>query len=196
MPLSALGHAFPAGHRIRVALSPTYWPFAWPSPEPATLTLTAGKAGTLHLPVREPRAEDADLPPFEEPEASRPLEVERLSGSGPANPTVTHDLATGRSTLVMSTHDALQRLVEADLELFESGVDTYSIVEGDPLSAQVRCDWTIGLARADWRVRIETSSLMTSDAESFLLTDSLDAYEGEERVFAKRWSKRIPRDCV
>jgi putative CocE/NonD family hydrolase len=196
VPLSALGHAFPAGHRIRVALSPSYWPFAWPSPEPATLTLTAGEAATLHLPVREPRAEDASLPPFEEPEVSQPLEVERLSGAGPASPTITHDLATGRSTLTMSTHDELQRLVEADLEVFESGVDTYSIVEGNPLSAQVRCDWTIGLARGDWRVRVVTSSVMTSDAESFLLTDSLDAYEGEERVFAKRWSERIPRDCV
>ena len=31
--LSAIAHAFQPGHRIRVALSPTYWPWAWPSPE-------------------------------------------------------------------------------------------------------------------------------------------------------------------
>ena len=30
--LRSMGYAFPAGHRIRLALSPTYWPWAWPSP--------------------------------------------------------------------------------------------------------------------------------------------------------------------
>ena len=33
---------------------------------------------------------------------------------------------------------------------------------------------------------------MTADADSFLLTDTLDAYEGDQRVFAKRWSKSHP----
>ena len=196
VPLSALGHAFPAGHHIRVALSPTYWIFAWPSPEPVTLTLTTGAASSLRLPVREDRPEDAELQPFGEPEVSTPLEVERLSGGGPGHPTLTHDLATGRATLTMRTHDSVERLLEADLEVSESGIDTYSIVESEPLSAQVRCDWVIGLARGDWRTRIETTSVMTSDAESFLLTDSIDAYEGEERVFAKRWSRTLPRDHI
>ncbi len=37
LQLRACGHRFASGHRIRLALSPTYWPHAWPSPEPVTL---------------------------------------------------------------------------------------------------------------------------------------------------------------
>ena len=192
--LNALGHAFPAGHRIRVSLSPTYWPFMWPSPEP--VTLTAGAASSVQLPVREPRPEDDALQPFEEPEVSQPLEIEHHSGGGPASPTLTVDRGNGRATLSITTHDSVDRLVEADLEVAEWAVDTYSIVEGDPLSAEVRADWTIGLARGDWRTRVETSSVMTADAESFLLTDSVDAYEGNHRLFSRSWTRSIPRDHI
>ena len=40
--LNDIAHVFPAGHRIRVAVSTSYWPIAWPSPAPVTLTLYAG----------------------------------------------------------------------------------------------------------------------------------------------------------
>ena len=44
-------HRFAAGSRIRVAISTGLWPIAWPAPEPATLTVTAGRS-TLTLPGR------------------------------------------------------------------------------------------------------------------------------------------------
>ena len=32
---TSVAQAFPAGHRIRLSLSTSYWPLAWPPPEPA-----------------------------------------------------------------------------------------------------------------------------------------------------------------
>ena len=32
--LDMTGHAFAPGHRIRLAVTAGYWPFAWPAPEP------------------------------------------------------------------------------------------------------------------------------------------------------------------
>jgi uncharacterized protein len=195
--LGAIAHAFPRGHRIRLAVSPTYWPFAWPSPEPVTLTLTAGAASRLQLPVRAARPEDDALPAFEEPEISPPLTTERIGSGLGQGRALSHDLATGRAELTVRTeHNGAYRLVEADLEIDEMAVDTFGIVEGDPLSASVRCEWSISLARGDWRTRVETSSVLTADATSFLLTDSVDAYEDERRVFARRWSIALPRDLV
>jgi uncharacterized protein len=194
--LNALGHAFQAGHRIRVSLSPTYWPFMWPSPEPVTLTVRAGASSSIAFPVRPPRAEDDALPPFEEPEVAQPLEIEHLSGGGPAGPKLMIDRATGKATLSIVTHDSSDRLVEADLVVEEHAVDTYSIVEGDPLSAETRADWTIGLSRGEWRTKVKTASVMTSDSDSFLLTDSVEAYEGDHRIFSRSWTKRIPRDHI
>ena len=49
--LNDAGVVFPAGHRIRVAISTTYWPMIWPTPEKATVTVFGG---ILELPVRAP----------------------------------------------------------------------------------------------------------------------------------------------
>ncbi len=40
--LDQMGYRLAAGHRLRLALSTTYWPFVWPSPAPATLSVTGG----------------------------------------------------------------------------------------------------------------------------------------------------------
>ena len=69
--LNDVAHAFPQGHRIRLALSNAWWPTIWPSPEPVTLTLVTS-ASSLVLPIRQPRAEDADLRPFASLKRRRP----------------------------------------------------------------------------------------------------------------------------
>ena len=37
---------------------------------------------------------------------------------------------------------------------------------------------------------------MTGDADSFCVTNSLEAYEGEARVFARTWHFSVPRDLA
>src|SRR5262249_12691889 len=51
IPLAMVGEAIPAGHRLRVSVSTSYWPIAWPSPHPVRLTLYAGSS-RIRLPVR------------------------------------------------------------------------------------------------------------------------------------------------
>ena len=129
VPLDVIAHAFRAGSVPRVAVSPSYWPWAWPSPEEVTLTVYGG---TLELPVRAPRSEDERLTDFEEPEHSASLEVEQLA-PGPAGRTITTDLASGR---VEQTFDwdlgGTARLVSIDLETSDSSHTVYSIVDDDP----------------------------------------------------------------
>jgi putative CocE/NonD family hydrolase len=196
MRLKATSYAFPPGHRIRLALSPTFWPWAWPSPEPATLTLSTGGASALLLPVRPPRLEDAGLPPFEEPEAPQPLEIEVIE-PGAVGRTVRYDVATGRWDLTADlVYFGSFRISENGVEYRERGRDVFSIVEGDPLSAEAGSEWSISVGRGGWGTRVETSSSMTADVEAFRVTNALDAYEGEARVFAKTWAFAVPRDLV
>jgi predicted acyl esterase len=63
--LNDAGSVFPAGHRVRLALSTAYWPMIWPCPEKATLLISGG---ALDLPVRPPSAADALLSPLPDPE--------------------------------------------------------------------------------------------------------------------------------
>jgi hypothetical protein len=88
------------------------------------------------------------------------------------------------------------RIVETDLEVYSKSEDHFAIVEDEPLSASVTCTGEIGLRRDGWEVRAETYSHMTSDAEHFYITNVLDAYEGNVRVFNKSWHVKVPRHLV
>jgi hypothetical protein len=58
----------------------------------------------------------------------------------------------------------------------------------------VECSSALG--RGDWRTRVVTDSRMTSTAREFLITQRLDAYEGDERIHSRTWDLRFPRDAV
>ena len=193
IPLDVMAYSLPAGHRLRVAVSPTYWPWAWPSPEPVRLTLFGG---TLELPVRPPRPEDDELRPFGEPEQSAPLEMETVA-PGAGGRSVRRDVASG---LVEQVFDydlgGTVRLVAADLESSDTSHTVYSIREGDPLSAEVRFRATSGMARGDWHALAEVTSAMTSDADAFHVITTLEVFENDASVFSRTWEHDFPRDGV
>ena len=193
VPLDVIAHSFPAGHRLRVAVSPTYWPWAWPSPEPVRLTLFSG---ALDLPERSPRPEDESLPAFGEPEHSPALATESVE-AGPQGRFIRRDLSTN---LVEQVFDfdlgGTQKILDIDLETSDTNHTVYSIVEGDPLSAAVRFHATSGMARGDWRMLSEVTSEMTCDAEAFHVATTLEVTEGDAPVFVRTWTYRFPRDHV
>jgi predicted acyl esterase len=193
--LDVIGHRIPAGHRWRLSVSPTYWPQAWPSPEPVTLTVLTGQGSQLQLPVRTPQAGDAALAPFGPPECSAALLFEQMR-PGSRTRALHHDVANRQLQIVDSLDAGHKRLLASDLEFYNTSSDVYTIVEDDPLSATVRSEGKAGLSRGAWRVHVETSSTMSADAETFYLTHSLDAYESNTRIFTKTGEFRVPRDRV
>lgn len=192
--LNALAHAFPPGHRVRVAVSPTHWPHAWPSPVPVRLTVLPAESA-LHLPVRPPDPADDRLPPFGPPEGAAPLPVEWVRLPADA---ITHtvDAATQTHTYTFQGDAGWVRFLADGLENEDVALDTYRIVAGQPLSAEVRCERRFRFVRGAWQVRVRTLSVMTATATHFLVTNELEAFEGEVRVFAKAWQFSTPRDHV
>jgi putative CocE/NonD family hydrolase len=190
--MQAIAHAFPAGHRLRLALSPTYWPWAWPSPDPVTLTIVTGAESRLELPERPPRPDDDALSPW--PEApGAPADGE----SGEGQRVIRRDVATGRVELAVDPGYGSSALVFPDgLVYREQALEEYAIVEGEPLSTQARCRWTIAVGRAEWQTRVETVSTMTCRADAFLVANELEAFEGETLVFSRTWEAELPRDLV
>ena len=197
--MMAIGYVLAPGHRLRLAVSPTYWPFIWPSPEPVTLTVATGPGSTLHVPRRQAPAGHVEpaLPShFDQPEAGPGYgsdQFEKMFSGGGYR--FKRDVATG--AIEFEREGPMSRNVLSGvhgLEYFETDIARYSITEGDPLSAQATADESAEMYRDDWRVRIETHSKMTADATDFYLTNSLEAYEGDSRVFAKAWTKKVPRD--
>lgn len=193
VPLDVMAYSLPAGHRLRVAVSPTYWPWAWPSPEPVTLTLFSGR---IALPERSPSAEDDNLPEFGPPEHSPKLELEEVEGSAGGR-TIRRELATG---LVEQVFDwdlgGSVRFVDIDLSSADTSNTVFAVREDDPLSAEVRFHASSSMGRGDWSTRSDVRSAMTSDAEAFHVSTTLQVTEGDATVFERAWTHRFPRDGV
>jgi uncharacterized protein len=193
LELDGIAEAIPAGHRVRLALSPAYWPWLWPAPEPATLAVHTAES-SLVLPVRPPRAEDERLRPFGEPEQAPGLEEETLEPVEGSR-AVTRDFASGRTDLVFDwAAGGRYRLVEFGLQTGYWTKTTYSITPGDPLSAEVRCEAATELGRDGWLTRAEITSVMNADADRFHVRTELEAFENGERIRRREWSFETPRE--
>jgi predicted acyl esterase len=193
LALNAIAHAFPPGHRLRLAISPTYWPWAWPSPVTATLTVRL-RESSLELPVR-PRPPAEPEIQFAAPAWAPNVDVLSYSPT-PSRREIVRDVASGRLTITTDFSYFGRQTYRDGLEYSEAMRDSESIVIGDPLSAEVGCQRTLHLQQGEWRVRVEAWASMSSTAAAFLVTNGIDAYEGEARVGGKRWARTIPRDLV
>ena len=197
--LDAIAQSFPAGHRLRLALSPTYWPWAWPSPEPVTLTLVAGES-SLELPVRPVRPRDAELRPFDPPVVPEGL-GETTVGGGRGGRAYTRDLAADGITWTFRYVDGGKVVLPNGWESEEWNTVSYGLREGDPLSARVSVEIESVLLRgAQGRFHIVTRGEMTCDADTFYVADEVAVYEGEDgdehEVFTRSWWHQAPRDFV
>ena len=190
--LNDIAHAFPPGHRIRLAVSTSYWPRVWPSPEAVTLTLHAG-ASLLHLPVRAPQTEDERLADFGPP-ASSSAGRHRVESPARRGRVLEQDFATGRSLVETVKDRGRTHLQEIDLTIGAGGTDRFTLTGDDPLSARHENRYRITMERGPWKIRTEADTVMTCTKEDFVLSARLDAYEGETRIFSRSWTRRIPRD--
>ncbi|MGE0119941.1 MAG: CocE/NonD family hydrolase [Dongiaceae bacterium] len=193
VPLEAVAHAFPAGHRIAVSISTAYWPVAWPSPEPATLTVFAGPSRLL-LPVRPPRDADATLRPFGAPEKAAQTAHEELAPGRDSNRIITRDFLTRTTTVQLPRDWGRMELTDIGLICEETGDVFYEIADDAPASARCRTRFAMARRRGDWRIRTETRTELRCTPADFVLTATLDAYDGEARVFTRNWHLTVPRD--
>jgi uncharacterized protein len=194
LTLNDIAQAVPAGHRIGLALSTAYWPTVWPAPEPVTVTVfTPGSV--LELPVRAPDPADATLPPLPSVEHGDALPVTVLEPAKNGR-TITHDIAADTVRLEILRDAGMYRLDGIDLMMQTLSTHRYSIRPDDPASARAECSVIVRLRRAGWPVEIRATSLLTSTAQTFRVEATLDAFEGDNRLFATAWDRSFPRDLV
>lgn len=193
--LKHIAQQFPAGHAIRLSLSTSYWPLAWPAPVPVRVTIHPA-VSRLILPCREPQPrEEGALQPFAGPEGAMPL-AHTLIQPSQESWCVIRDLGNDKTTLEVINDAGTYRLDDIDLQLSHRVVERYSYSYGNYDSLSGWTEWQRSFSRGDWQVHTVTRTLMTADAENFRLRATLDAYEGDSRVFAKSWDEEIPRDLV
>ncbi len=193
--LNAMAQALPAGHRLRVALSTSYWPLVWPPPEPVRLSVFTGSS-RLVLPLR-PTINRDELPlrPFDDPEGAQPIPVTQLV-PGEEHWTVSRDLVRYISALEVVKDLGVIRFDNSGLEVARRAYERYSWVGDDFGSVRGETEWTVTFEREDWKASTTTRTVLTSTAENFRIQAELRAYEGGQCVATHEWDRTVPRDLV
>jgi hypothetical protein len=195
--LNECAHRVLAGHRLRLALSTSYWPIVWPAPEAAEITLHLEDCA-LVLPERRVEVEiDAqapgaarDYPRYQAQVLEKPW--------GEATTKIEAD-----GTHVLESYDSYgaARDLSHGQQVSSNVRMRYAIHPDDPASARFDCAWVFAFGREtdgdapDWNLRIETDSAMWCDTETFTLWREIKAFEGEDLILTRDWKEVIPRGC-
>ena len=195
LALKICGYRFPAGHRIRLALSTSYWPLIWPSRDRATLTFDMAGAH-LSLPIRS--GNDAiTLPP---PRHGPATPSTRLEAAHVARSTA-FDVLTGTTTYTTRGQGGLFgegviRWDDIGTSLAHDLERTLTIGSDDPSSATARILQTYRIEGQGFAVRMESETGMRADRDAFTIVGRLTVFEGEQAVRSRAWSERVPRDNI
>ena len=194
IPMKHVAQSFAPGHRLRLAISTSYFPMTWPAPTPVRMDLHT-EGSVLDLPLRSQRPEDATLSPFGPPEAATPPGHDEI-----APPEqyfrIVEDAANDRTEVHIADGTGTLRLHDNDLTLHEQGYETYTVSNHDVTSADARMEWTFALSRGAWSVRTRTCTTLRTDADAFVVTAHLQAWEGDDLVKDIAWDERIARNLV
>jgi len=197
--MNDVAYAFPAGHKLRLALSTGYWPIAWPTPKPVMLSFFAGKS-FLDLPVRAPDASDAALRIFEPPERAAAELTERRPPA--VKRTLERDRTTNETVYTVSSGSGsrespkLIHIRAIDLEVGQTMLKRFWIDEEDPATARAEVNLNTWFCRGVWKTRVETNTRFASNSDDFILQAEIRAYENDEQFFKREWACRIKRDLL
>lgn len=191
--LNDTGYKVVPGHRLRLALSTSYWPMAWPTPENATVTVHNGQSH-LDLPARHTVDGVSEVPAFGIAEGAAPMTTTSLRPGRDAR-TISRDVETGIVSLDILKDAGRTQFSHNDIEAESITTERFSIHDSDPTSAcaEYTCDYNIG--RGHWQTRTRGHLRMTSTLDDFIVTAQLEAFENDHRVFERKWDFRVPRDA-
>ncbi|MBI1494785.1 CocE/NonD family hydrolase [Halocynthiibacter styelae] len=188
IPLDHSAYRLPAGHKLRVAISPSYWPYAWPEAAPATLTV---HKASLTLPCRKTIA-DSDEWHYDTP---RPMEARdiQMNEIGKEEKQRKTDPITGESTLVIrSGRNEVTDQIN-DLTTGSEMSEIWTIHPDNPASARVEIIWQRWLKRDGVTAHSHLVTRQTTSADHFHIEQDFTVSENGEQVFQRMTKDDIAR---
>lgn len=189
LALNDIGYEVPAGHHLRLSISSAYWPLAVGLPAVAELEL---RAGCLSIPVRGQGTEAAvpDLGPARRPDYPQSHEIVKPERG---RLSVMRDLAREETVVKVVRNLGAVRLDDVDLTLRALGSETYTMPWRQPEKAASEAHRLAGFEREGWSARVESRSRVTFAGDAYRFEAMLEAFDGEERIFERKWDETVPR---
>ena len=191
--LNHVGYSVPAGHKLRLAISTSYWPIAWPSPAQTTLSVYV-KNSQLKLPVWPENSPLGALTEFQSTETGEALPTTQLR-EFKQHRNVSIDPESGQHVFEIYADNGKTRFDQSYLEMASTTLQRYTIHRDNPLTAKAEYEWEWEYGRDnDWRTKAFTRTQITCDQNHFFLSAESVAWKNDEQVFSKTWNKKYPRD--
>jgi len=189
LELDATGYRFFQGHRLRLALSTTYWPLLWPSLRPVSLEIDFQDARLIlpTLPPNSKSAEEFDLPAGATPRPRSclaPAKFER---------TVLSDQAQGKTVMRVCDTSAREYDQVRDITTWGQTERSY-VVSEDHTEATMHITRDTNLIEGSVHLRTRTIVEFCSDEENFHSTVTLEAWENDSVVSERSWKDTSPRN--
>jgi predicted acyl esterase len=185
---------FPAGHKIRVAISNALWPMIWPTPYVMTSSLYLGDSGTSRLELPIVPADSSSPPKYPAIESAPPMPQPVTSEGNtwpPQDWTVTHDLMNGKTRVFWSGNDSSEfpwgRMKDHEQMSYEvqDSKPEVSTVHGEASTTVELPNRTLV-----WSVVLD----LRSDGKNFYYHFERHLTENGAQIRTKTWDDTIPRD--
>jgi uncharacterized protein len=216
VPLNLIGHVFKAGWRLRLEVSPVFFPTMWQSASPPTLRVHVGPSevgapSALMISRRPTRAEDAHIQNLLARPITTYVNPEQYVPTVKTNRKASHTRTAKRivvnerrGTLVRKVFDSGSYVYGGALDnllVDETASENFRVLDGDSLSAIGFTRYDSTLARGGWKVRAVTHSRVWSErtwrAEPvFRYEARVQTYLNGRRFESKRIRGTIPRRWV
>ena len=187
---------FPAGHRIRVAVSNSMWPMLWPTREPVTTTLSLGgeNGSVVELPVVSPGG--AGTPVFKDPvpvpdlPGYETIDAGNITGYA-AITSIDVDPETGDAFGFATNSGAVKR--PWGIERFEEAIE-HRTNDGNPADTSVTGRYKLTHELEDRTLEFEQTVEFRSNYDDFHLTFHRWLLVDGEMYREKTWEESISRD--
>lgn len=184
-------YRFEKGHRIRLALSSTYWPMIWPSPVCAHIALYLSDM-CLKLPVRSATADESSIM-FPAAEKSQSLESHVFVTDPSLRRESEIENSTGRRLIGWHQPRKGVKFPKINLTMETETKARHEITETPPYNPSTEYEHELRYFREDWDIRIISKARLTSTDKTYQLNGAIKVTENDRLVFERDWSQVLNR---
>ena len=191
--LKGCAQVVPAGHRLRIAVSTSYWPMVWPSPKPARVTV-------------DPSGSSLELPLLKNETGFRKVKFAPVQYASPLKTTVTapdqdgrwaiHDIDRQEVTFVVSRDDGSTIISDIGTEVSYTKEKLFSVGRNDPLASTAKAVCSVHYRRGTWDARVETETSLTTDSTHFHLKGVVRSFDRGRPFVERIFNHSFKRDCL
>lgn len=174
-PLSTVFHSLKVGHKLRLAISNTYWPSLWPQIKPAKLILNL-QDSFVKLPMLPSNLNIVDLGEGQHAETGPRKTIAEAKFSR-----VYEQTPTGPSFTVKDRSDEIIDMTTGLITWSET-IRSYGFIAGDLEKPKMEILRDISVRRGDWHAQTSVSGIVYSTFDGFKWMLTIKAIENEVEI--------------